>query len=93
MNFTFESVEFVLNLQGGRRVFYISVFQLILDFSPPCLKVQDSFDISASVSQICYTHSVLRKVLDMVLAVVPFGFPKLVTCNKNILRSAFNFCG
>jgi hypothetical protein len=34
----------------------------------------------------------LRKVLDTVLGMVPFGFPKLVMCNKNILHRTFNFC-
>ena len=60
MNFTCEPAEFVLNLQGRRRarVSYIGVFQLILDFSPPYLKVQESIVFGALVSQICFAHSV-----------------------------------
>jgi len=43
------------------NVSYISVSQLIRDFSPSYLKVHGCFDIGALVSQICFTSSVWEK--------------------------------
>jgi hypothetical protein len=95
MNFIYEPTEFVLNLQGRHRAqcilhqcipvnmrLFTPVFKDARQFCFQCIGIADMF----------YSFC-LRKVLDMVVAVVAFDFPKLFKCNKNILHSTFNFWG